>query len=203
VRRLAREPAILAMVLLLGSCSGAPVATQPTLAPQPTLGSATAPLVAATTRPTPTAPPALVGEWVGVHNCQFIVDMLTSAGMPDQALLNIADGEVLPGVTTVAGIADPKHPCAGSVEVKHSHFFTAGGQFGSRDANGNQVDDGTWSIVDATTFEIGDVPFHYAIDGDKLTMEPVTVGPCPTDGQWCPEAWKLAVAMPGMVWTRG
>jgi len=132
---------------------------------------------------------------------------MTAAGMPDQALMNIVDAGVLPNVDAVSDIADPMNPCPGAKDVKHSHFFTAGGLFGSRDANGQQVDDGTWKSVDDSTFEIcGEdgkcVPFHYRVDGNELHMEPLSVGPCPTDGQWCQEAWKLMVAMPGMAWTR-
>jgi hypothetical protein len=127
---------------------------------------------------------------------------MTAAGMPEQALLSIVDNGLLPGVDSVNDIKDSDDPCVGAVDVRHSHFFTASGAFGSRDAEGQQVDDGRWSIVDSTTFEIGDVQFRYTIHGDELRMEPVTVGPCPTDGEWCEEAWKLMVAMPGMAWTR-
>ena len=86
--------------------------------------------------------------------------------------------------------------------IEHSHFFTADGRFGSLDDKGRQVDDGTWSIVDSDTFAIGSVPFDYTIDGDVLRMTPVSVGTCPPGGEWCENAWKVMVAMPGMAWTR-
>ena len=58
-------------------------------------------------------------------------------------------------------------------------------------------------MVDASTFAIGDARFHFVIDEDTLRMEPRDVGPCPTGPtEWCAEAWKLMVAMPGMAWTR-
>jgi hypothetical protein len=67
-------------------------------------------------------------------------------------------------------IADPKHPCQGAVPQMHSHFFTADGQFGSKDHQGDQVDDGTYKIVDDRTFvvskEFPDVTFHYRVTGD-------------------------------------
>lgn len=148
------------------------------------------------------AAPALVGTWLGMHNCQRIVDIITAAGMPEQALLNAAESTTIPGVTTVAQIADPENPCVAAVDVPHSHFFTASGLFGSRDANGQQVDDGRWVIVDEDTFVINGTPFDFKVDGDELRMEPVDVGTCPVNGTWCPEAWKLMVAMPGMAWTR-
>ena len=186
-----RTVAALAAAGLLAGCA-AGVAVSPV----PTASSV------ATPAPTSAGSQGLAGTWLGVHNCQRIFDLMTGAGMPEQALLNIVDAGVLPGVDQVSDIADPAHPCVGAVDVKHSHFFTAGGIFGSRDANGRQVDDGHWSIVDGSTFEIGGVQFHYRVDGDTLRMEPVSVGSCPTNGEWCQEAWKLMVAMPGMAWTR-
>ena len=138
-----------------------------------------------------------------MHNCQRIVDIMTAAGMPEQALLNAAESTTIPGVSTVEQIADPENPCVSTVDVEHSHFFTANGMFGSRDSKGQQVDDGRWEIVDADTFEINGTPFDFRVDGDELRMEAVDVGTCPVNGEWCPEAWKLMVAMPGMVWTRG
>jgi hypothetical protein len=130
------------------------------------------------------------------------MDALTAAGMREQGLLNVVDAGTVP-VSSVGEIADPAHPCVGAVEVKHSHFFTAGGSFGSRDANGRQVDDGTWAIVDADTLEISGVRFGFAIDGDELRLEPIAVGTCPDSTEYCEEAWKVMVAMPGMAWTRG
>lgn len=153
-------------------------------------------------RPAPPALPALVGDWIGFHNCQRIVDLMNAAGMPEQALLNAAESGTIPDVTTIADIADPTNPCLGAVDKEHSHFFTSGGLFGSRDMNGQQVDDGAWVLVDADTFTINGTPFDFQVDGDELRMEPVDVGTCPVNGQWCPEAWKLMVAMPGMAWTR-
>jgi hypothetical protein len=187
----------LALVLLLAACGGTAVGTS-SAAAQATVNATLAP----TERPTPTAPPALVGSWLGLHNCQRILDVLTAAGMPEQALANIVDSGVLPGVTTIADIADPNKPCVGAVDVPHSHFFTASGEFGSRDATGQRVDDGQWSMPDPTTFTINGVPFRFEVTGDELRMEAVDVGTCPSGTEWCEEAWKLMVAMPGMAWTR-
>ena len=87
--------------------------------------------------------------------------------------------------------------------LRHSHFFTADGLFGSRDQDGNQVDDGTYRIVDEGTFvvskEFPDVTFHYSIDGDRITFEPV-IPECSPD---CFEAaWSVSVAFPGHEWRR-
>ena len=183
----------------LAACSSAPPSAMPT---ESTPKAAVSSSPSSTVRPTPTAPPALVGTWLGVHNCQRIIDIMTSADMPEQALLNAAESGTIPGVTTVDAIADPENPCVGAVDVQHSHFFTASGLFGSRDARGQQVDDGRWELVDADTFEINGTPFDFQVDGDELRMQPVDVGTCPETGEWCAEAWRLMVAMPGMAWTR-
>ena len=197
-----RRLAMLGTVLLAACTSGVPSPgpTPTSAAVAPTEPPSIAP---ATPRPTPTAPPALVGNWLGMHNCQRIIDIMAAAGMPEQGLLNVAESGTLPGVTTIEDIEDPEKPCVGAVEQAHSHFFTADGMFGSRDMAGRQVDDGSWVLVDADTFSINGTPFDFEVVGDELRMEPVDVGTCPTDGKWCPEAWKLMVAMPGMAWTRG
>ena len=190
--------AVLVGTLILTGCSAAPAASTP-----PSTVMATAAPSVATPAPTPTLPPAIVGVWVGVHQCQRIMDVMTAAGMREQGLSNIVDAGTLPGVTKVADIKDPANPCVGAVEVKHSHFFTAQGAFGSRDSIGTQVDDGTWTLRDSDTILIGDVPFDFTITGDALRLQPVSVGPCPTGSvDWCEEAWKLMVAMPGMEWHR-
>ena len=124
--------------------------------------------------------------------------------MPEQGLLNILDAGTLPGVTALGDIPDPEHPCVGAIEVKHSHFFTAAGEFGSRDSIGTRVDDGTWRLSDSDTIVIGDVPFDFTIENDALRLVPLDVGTCPTGTtEWCEEAWKLMVAMPGLEWHRG
>ena len=46
-------------------------------------------------------PSAPVGNWLGMHDCQRIVDMMTAAGMLEQALLNAAESGTIPGVSTV------------------------------------------------------------------------------------------------------
>jgi hypothetical protein len=68
--------------------------------------------------------------------------------------------------------------------------------------NRGKVDFGTWTLVDADTFAIDGTQFDFHVDGDELQMAPVEVGTCPVNGEWCREAWKLMVAMPGTTWTR-
>ena len=194
-----RRAVIVLTAIIVVACSSPPTSTTPTEPPARTAASSSP---SSTVRPTPTALPALVGTWLGMHNCKRIIDIMTSAGMPEQALLNAADSGTIPGVSSIEEIPDRENPCVGAIDVEHSHFFTASGLFGSRDAKGQQVDDGKWAFVDADTLEINGTPFNFRVDGDELRLEPVDVGPCVVNGQWCPEAWKLMVAMPGIAWTR-
>jgi hypothetical protein len=192
--------ALLALAALtLAACSSAAPSPAPTLA-EPTAPVSTSP--PPSVGATPASPPGLVGTWLAAHNCQRIIDIMTAAGLPEQALLNAAESGTIPGVSNVDDIADPKNPCAGATDMRHWHFFTASGEFGSLDMNRQRVDDGRWRIVDADTLEINGTRFEFRVDGDELFMEPEDVGTCPVNGQWCPEAWKLMVAMPGVAWTR-
>jgi hypothetical protein len=86
-------------------------------------------------------------------------------------------------------------------------FFTASGVFGSLDQFQNQVDDGTYVIVDSNTFMIGDATFDYRIDGGNLALTPVI-----TDKQrrealrnpwdFSTAGWMVAVTYPGTTWNR-
>jgi hypothetical protein len=147
---------------------------------------------------------AIVGEWVGVHDCARIVAMMHEAGLDEFALEQVWGNGLIPGVTAEAGIKDASKPCEGAVQRKHSHFFTADGRFGSKDFDGNQVDDGTYT-VDGDLLTINDGRFRFSIDGDKLTLEPepVDTSGCTTKDCKFTAAWVLMVAMPGSTWTRG
>ena len=92
---------------------------------------------------------------VGGDQVEEVLEILTKAGFKNQVALNvIADEGYLPGVSSADQIADPKQPCKGAVPDVHSHFLTADGQFGSKDAQGDQVDDRTYKIVDDRTFVV-------------------------------------------------
>jgi len=171
---------------------------------------------AATTSAKPTSSsdrPArsLVGEWQRVTHCRDLVRALTEAGFEDHALEAAAGNGFIPGVTSVEEIADPTHPCNGAVPRRHSHFFTSDGLFGSRDWNGNQVDDGTYELVGDHTlvmpygFEEGppiQVEFHYRINGNTLRFEPVIPSDCSTNHCREATAWSISVALPGKTWRR-
>jgi hypothetical protein len=123
------------------------------------------------------------------------------AGLRQALLESIADDGWIPGVTSVAQIRDKAHPCRGAVARKHSHFFTAGGDFGARDANGAQVDDGRHRLAGRDTVVIGDVTFHDKITngGHGISFTPEMPRCAPS----CFEAgWSVSVAYPGNTWER-
>jgi hypothetical protein len=149
--------------------------------------------------------PALVGEWTRTTTCQQRVDALEAAGLGRFAAEHAAGDGFVPGVTDVAQLDDPKHPCRDAVPMKHSHFFTAGGLFGSRDAQGQQVDDGSYRLVGSDAFTIGTggggVTFRYRIEnGDTLYLDP-ELPACAAQGCWDAQ-WAIAVAYPGLPWDR-
>jgi hypothetical protein len=85
-----------------------------------------------------------------------------------------------------------------TTEVRTTH-----NEFGSKDQNGQQVDDGTYKIVDDRTFvvdkEFPDVTIHYRIAGDTIRFDPVAPSCAPN----CDEAvWSVMMAFPGETWER-
>ena len=155
-------------------------------------------------------PRSLVGEWERVITCSDLVRRLEAAGFHEMALESAAGG-FIPGVTSVEDLADPSHPCRGAIPRRHSHFFTSDGLFGSRDWNGEQVDDGTYTLIGDNTlvmpygFEDGppiDVAFHYRIAGETVRFDPVLPEDCSTSH--CREAagWSITVALEGKSWRR-
>lgn len=177
-------------VLTLAACGSNK--DNPSVAPSTASTSASP---SATTAPAST----LVGEWQRLQKCSELESAMNKAGLHDALLKFVAEDGWIPGVTKASQIKDPAHPCVGSVDRKHSHFFTPDGKFGSRDANGQQVDDATYELV-GDAFVIGGVTFHYAItDHDTLSIRPDTPKCAPS----CFEAgWSIAVAYPGYTWHR-
>jgi hypothetical protein len=147
------------------------------------------------------ATPAIVGTWGRDTTCEELVSALERAGLERWVVEFVAGNAFIPGVTSGDQIADPARPCDGAVPREHSHFFTEDGLFGSLDWNGEQVDDGTYEVIDDRTFvvskEFPDVTFHYRVNGDAITFEPVIPDCAPK----CFEAaWSVAVAYPGEEW---
>ena len=139
------------------------------------------------------SPPSLVGHWTGVHDCAAIVAALRAAGAPETVVVEniVGNGLVLEG--SPDELASAEDPCAEAVPREHGHFFTESGEFGSTDFNGDQVDDGTYEIIDDDTVRINGTEFGYVLDGDDLTLTPPEASDC--SNFEC--QWSIVVAMPG------
>jgi hypothetical protein len=190
---------VMAVALMVAGCG----AGDDSAAPQPASNESATRAAASSKSP---EVHALVGEWSRTTTCQQRADALEAAGLGRFAAEHAAGDGFVPGVTSVDQLEDPDHPCDGAAPQEHSHFFTAEGLFGSRDAEGNQVDDGTYEVVSDDTLVIGKefeggVTFHYEITADdELFLDPV-IPACAKDG--CFEAqWAVAVAYPGLPWER-
>jgi hypothetical protein len=160
----------------------------------------------------PTVPPAtatsgsdgvadseIVGVWQGEHECLGIAEALTQAGFDEQVVVeNLVGNGVL--LAAPEDLSDLSAACAEAVAIPHSHEFTSDGQFFSYDGEGNEVDFGTYELVDEETLSIGapdrpGVTFDYSISGDELRLEPQLEPGClEFECQWA-----LMVAMP---WTQ-
>jgi hypothetical protein len=99
----------------------------------------------------------------------------------------------------------------GAKPFVHYHFFDAAGRFGSLDENENQVDDGTYEIIDGQTLRIGNADtgatFHYKVEGNTLTLSPVITQKMAEEAlahplDFSPAGWSVAVSYPGQSWTR-
>jgi LSD1 subclass zinc finger protein len=145
----------------------------------------------------------IVGEWKRKTTCAELVQALRSAGMDEVVDEFVAGNGFIPGV----GVDDPEQidvqqPCKGAVPRVHSHFFTPDGEFGSRDWNGQDVDDGHYRVIGdrlVISKEFPEVTFRFRIEGDAIMFEPLTVPRgCTTFRCAC----CIAVAYPGREWNR-
>jgi len=203
--RIALAAAIAAAVV--AACSGGSASPPTTARPAivaSTPSSASSPASSPAASTAPGAKAAIVGEWIGVHDCEHIVAMLKAARLDEFVEESVVGNGLIPDVPEGGKLKDAAHPCVGAVPQRHSHFFTSAGAFGSKDARGFQVDDGKWRIQ-GDKLVIGDQPFGFKIVGDELTLTPPKVdgSTCTTKACRSTAVWVLMVAMPGQTWTRG
>jgi hypothetical protein len=173
--------------------------------------SAGTPASSKSARPSSTRPaePTIVGEWQRTITCDERVKALQDLGLGRYAAEDVADDGFIVGVTKASQLKDPSRPCLDAVTLKHSHFFTMTGLFGSRDEGGNQVDDGTWRQTGVDTIAIGPSPgdtrssttFHFKITNNQtLQLYPVLPA-CKNKGCF-PALWATNVSYNGLPWQR-
>ncbi len=120
----------------------------------------------------------LVGSWHRAQTCQEMLAAFERAGLAKSHVQSLARGP-----------------------LQHSHFFTASGAFGSRDENGQQVDEGDYVDVDANTLAFpshatefgyaGALVVDYAIKNGVLTFDLTLPQPC--EGS-CADAYAWALS---------
>jgi hypothetical protein len=202
IRSLALSGWVFAAVLV-AACGSA----SPTSAPGQGLPSPSAPVTsgASAGQLSPGVASAIVGSWRATYRCEQIYSMLHGAGLDAFLGDAIYGNGLIPGATSPpsGALGSVTSACAGAVEVPHEHFFTTDGRFGSRDANGRQVDDGTYSI-DASALKVNGQSFGYHLGGDRLVLTPpeVDISGCTTQECRFTAAWVLMVALPGSEWIR-
>jgi hypothetical protein len=192
-RRILRS--FLATVVLVGAltgCTGPRAATNSSAVPAATASTATA-------TSAPAVGSSLIGEWHRTTTCPQRLVALRQAGLVRWAAQSVAGEEWLPSVTKPSQV-DPARPCSGAAPAEHTHFFTAAGAFGSRDSTGQQVDDGSYSVVDAHTIQIDETRFRFTVDGDTLRLYP-RLPACKATGCF-PALWAVAVSYNGLPWQR-
>jgi hypothetical protein len=142
----------------------------------------------------------IIGEWVATQQCQVIVEMLAAAGFDEFIAEQVYE---FSGAASPEDL-DPERPCEGAAPLRHSHFFTAAGLFGSRAYDGSQVDDGTYEVR-GSTLVINGASFEFEISGVALALqpEPIDISACTTRECRFQGAWVLMVSMPGTDWFRG
>ena len=135
--------------------------------------------------------------WRGEHDCDGIAEALANAGFSDSVIIETVVGNELVSAAR-DDISDMTALCEAATVVEHSHEFTADGQFFSYNQDGDEVDFGTYEVVDDDTLTIGGsdregvTTFDFAIEGDHLTLEPQLEEGCLTFE--C--QWAMMVAMP-------
>lgn len=179
-----------ALPLLGGACGGAST-EEDTSAPATTTAVATG------------SAQEIVGEWERETTCDELVQALRDAGMDELVDEFVAGNGFIPGISVdEPEQIDPNDPCKGAVPRVHSHFFTEDGEFGSRDWNGEDVDEGRYRVNGdklVISKEFPDVTFRYRIEGDTIMFDPLNI---PAGCTTFPCGWSIAVAYPGKKWER-
>jgi len=161
-----------------------------------------------TTAGTAAADSELVGLWRRVNKCPELIGALEEAGLGAAAASVV--GDYFPG-SRPDELAEKEDPCEGARPFVHYHFFDAEGRFGSLDEERDQVDDGTYEIIDEGRFRIGNPDvggvFDYEVDGDTLRLTPEITKAMLEEAlarplQFSAAGWSVAVSHPGEEWKR-
>jgi hypothetical protein len=150
----------------------------------------------------------LVGRWEHINECPQLTKALAEEGL--ETIAPSVAGDYFPN-STPEQLAKKDDVCDDAEGFVHSHFFTDSGTFGSLTEDLEQVDDGTYEILDGGRFRIGDadsgVVFRYEIEDDQLSLSPVITPAMKKEAlahplEFSDAGWSVAVSYPGQVWKR-
>ena len=192
-----------AVAILAAGCGGGSTSTASSVAP-PMASPASS---ASGSGAAPSAAGDLIGSWHRAQTCQEMLAAFEAAGLAESHADSLT-GNFFGGSPAPTG-GDVCEGAQGPLE--HSHFFTASGEFGSHDENGQQVDNGDYVLPGAgkvafpshaTEFGFaGDLVASYTIDGDVATFDVTLPEPC-DDSCKDAYAWALSAFASGP-WSRG
>ena len=133
----------------------------------------------------------IVGSWHRTQSCEEMLAVFDAAGLAESHLGwlqgNFFGGEAGPTEGDV---------CEGAQgPLEHSHFFTEGGEFGSHDEHGEQVDFGDYQEVDEDTLAFPSHASEFGYDGD-LTVDYEITGDVVTFGVVLPDECEAACRTP-------
>jgi hypothetical protein len=190
--------------LVLASCAGA-------------TGSSALPAASTTAAP-PSAPASaegsvtavsLVGTWTRTQDCATMLAAFEAAGLAESH----AEWIVGNWVGDPAEVDwNPEDICAAARGAEaHSHFFTADGEFGSLDAQGDVVDGGDYAVVDQDTLSFpshstefgyeGQILVDYVVTDDTAEFEVLMQTECDASCLQA-HAWALSAFYAADPWTR-
>jgi hypothetical protein len=149
----------------------------------------------------------LVGSWQRTNSCAALVRAMRGAHLAERLQRESLVGA---GYFRSASEIDPAAPCKRAHNLKHSHFFTTAGGFGSRDEKGNQVDDGDYKITAPHTLAFPShardfgyrIKVRYRIKAGKLRFNVIVPRPCTGKCQGA-TAWALSAFYSGPAFRRG
>jgi hypothetical protein len=147
----------------------------------------------------------LIGRWSHLNTCQELVAALQKAGLA--ATAPAVAGGFFPN-STPQQLAAKSDLCSGAAPMKHSHFFTKHGTFGSLDQSGQQVDNGHYRLLSHHRLRINNGKFHYRIiNGNRLQLAPIITAAMRSQALASPlsfsvAGWEVAVSYTGQTWKR-
>jgi hypothetical protein len=157
--------------------------------------------------PTEKTTPELIGSWHRSQSCEEMLAAFEEAGLAESQRDWLQGNFFAEGTGPAEG-----DPCKGAKgPFEHDHFFTEGGEFGSHDQNGEEVDGGDFELVDDDTVTFpshaeefgydGQIRADFTVSGDAVTFEVVPPDRC---DKKCENAyaWALSAFASG-TWQRG